>query len=120
MFFDNDVDHDVDMFGISQHFLSVLNPTIGYGAERLFSILLTYLHPDSGVPNVPAALLILNNCLPLYIWKWVLGSCLMRQNKSGLHSLLSLKASTIVTCSVSIRTFTPLSLVWLLTRFGWS
>lgn len=71
-------------------------------AEPIFRILLTILHPDSGLPNVPAALAFLNLYLRAYLWETCFafgghGSV----KKHDFQSKLGDKTGTIVTRSGS-------------------
>lgn len=72
------------------------------GAERVSSLLRTFLQPRSGQPDVPGALAFLSTYIPEAFWEFCFTVCVSKLDKSNFHSLISQQlAATLVIHSVS-------------------
>lgn len=81
---------------------------IHQGAERMFSVLLSFLRLDSGFYNLPDVLAFLNNFLSIRLWQMCLSAHLWRLSRGLCYSSLERKDGAIVAVTHSVSTRTPL------------
>lgn len=82
--------------------MTVAIAQIEFAAERLVSMIQSFLKPRSGPSDVPGALMFLSAYFPEVLWDLCFMVCVSKLDQSRFHSLLSLRAGTLVTHSMDM------------------